>query len=162
MEENHQANCYHDAFYYRGKFIDHFNILERSIDEYIAEYIKADKERELDLYTIVINRLTFQSKLDCFIAITKKIAVESGFIKTEKAKWPQSDIYKLIQEAKDERNKFAHFYLHIPEEPVDYIIALMEFRDGGELHFYSKEKYDDLLVKIASADALVNELIKEL
>ena len=148
------------SYYYRGKLIDTFNLLEKSIEHLLMDYFTpTDIVKRIDFRFIILDRLTFQSKKDSLLALMNRYAESKGFVKTNSKPWPHSEVFKDIQFAQDERNKFAHYFLIIPETITDDFIILAEMRDGKGLIPYDSKKYFDTLTKIQAATIGVNGLI---
>lgn len=148
------------AYYYRGKLIDTFNLLEKSIEHLLMDYFTPDNDnKRVDFRFIILDRLTFQSKKDSLLALMNRYAESKGFVKTGSNSWPHSEVFKGIQFAQDERNRFAHFFLIIPEAITDDIIVLAEMRDGKGFVNYDVKKYYDTITRIQNAKIGVNSLI---
>ncbi len=85
-------------------------------------------------------------------------ALKKGFIKTNNNAYPHSQLFKDIQEAQDERNCFAHYYLVVPNEYNETIITLAEFRDSIKVHEYTMDEYMKLLNKMSHCIIEINKL----
>jgi hypothetical protein len=144
------------AFYYRGQFIDIFNQLEKTVEQYLILHFKAVNPDEFQ--SVILDRLTFQSKKEAFITVLNNISTGNGFVKTGKNSWPNSNLFKILGEAQDKRNHFAHHYLYVPERKIDAVICLAEFRDNLKVKIYTAKMYNDLLDRIKSATREINLL----
>lgn len=148
------------SYYYRGKLIDTFNLLEKSIEHLLMDYFTPNNnEKRIDFRFIILDRLTFQSKKDSLLALMNRYAESKGFVKTGSNSWPHSEVFKDIQFAQDERNKFAHYFLIVPETITDDYLILAEMRDGKGLINYDSKKYFDTVTRIQNAKIGVNSLI---
>lgn len=148
------------SYYYRGRLIDTFNLLEKSIEHLLMDYFTPhNDEIRIDFRFIILDRLSFQSKKDSLLALMNRYAESKGFIKTGSNSWPHSEVFKDIQFAQDERNRFAHYFLIIPEVATDDFIILAEMRDGKGLINYDSKTYFDSLTRIQNAKIGVNSFL---
>ncbi len=147
-----------DAYYYRGKLIDTFNSIEKNIEDYLVIHFEVVPHKRYDFQMIVLDRLNFQSKKECFATVVNNKALKNGFIKTNNNSYPHSNLFKDIQEAQDERNCFAHYYLVVPLEHNETIITLAEFRDSLKFHEYSMDEYQNLIYKMSDCIIAINKL----
>jgi hypothetical protein len=157
-----QKSYKENAFYYRGKLIDSFNTLEKTVENYLMGFFKLRQDIVNDFADIILDRLTFESKKGAFNAIMNRKAAEKGFVKTQNNSWPHSKLFKDLQECQDERNAFAHYYLLTPNSNDGTIITLTEFRDGAKNHGYTKDEYDDLIHKMNRLTSEIFDLFWEL
>lgn len=151
-----------NAHYFRGSLIDCFNKLEKTIENYIAKHFGLKDNVFYEFHHVVLDRLTFESKKDILNKIMNDKAIANGFIKTGNNKWPHSKLFKDIQEVKDERNAFAHYYLLIPNEPNENVIVLAEFRDNPEAHHYTLKEFNGIIQKINEATRQIYKLYRVL
>src|SRR6266481_2467816 len=87
-----------NSYYYRGKLIDTFNLLEKSIEHLLMDYFTPNNdEKRVNFRFIILDRLTFQSKKDSLLALMNRYAESKGFIKTGSNSWPHSEVFKDIQ-----------------------------------------------------------------
>jgi hypothetical protein len=147
-----------NAYYYRGKLIDTFNTLEKTIENYICGYFGISNSKVIEFCNVVLDRLTFESKKACFLSLMNAQSENKGFIKTKNNSWPNSKLFKQLNEAQDERNAFAHYYLSTPGKDNGTIISLIEYRDKGETHGYTQKEYDAILNRISKCTEEIFDL----
>jgi hypothetical protein len=157
-----QESYRENAYYYRGKFIEVFNTLEKTIENYLMGFFKLQGDLVHDFANIILDRLTFESKKGAFNTIMNRKAAENGFLKTQNNSWPHGKLFKDIQECQDERNAFAHYFVLTPNEDDGTIIALTEFRDGVKVHGYTKIEYEALIKKMEVATRDIFDLFFKL
>jgi len=150
------------AHYYRGSVIDHFNQIEKNIEAYISKYFKMQGGDKKDFHCLILDRFSFESKRDIFTILLNRKAKKSGFIKTNGNRHPNSTLFKRISDAKSERNKFAHYFLSIPDKENDTIINLAEFRDDFSIYSYTIENYNSIIKNTNLINSELIRLINEL
>lgn len=142
-----KMNDYIDStHYYRGLLINEFNALESAIGYHIFEHFK--NENKFDFYTMVLDRMSVDSKMQILRAIVNKKEIKRGFIKTTKNGYPNGRLFDLIRQCKDKRNHFAHFQIVIPPKNEKTVISLAEFRDGFSRHDYDLDILNEWISKI--------------
>ncbi len=134
---------------YRGTIIDECAALEKWIESYIAMYFTWNGERAFEMLELVLDRLTFDSKIGVFEAMLKK-----------KHKDQFKKLYdKLMSELriiKDERNKFAHYNQHL--ENSEQIVILSSYRNSHTLHKYTNDDFVRLINRIERCGLIIKEL----
>lgn len=120
----------------RGLVITQMAGLEKAVDTYISNYFTADTSKQVELFVLLLDRMTFDGKRTAFEAILKKNNTPTDYKKTYKGMI--EDLRKLIVK----RNQFAHFIFdeHTEiEEKQHHVIGLMEFRNTVNTIWYSEE-----------------------
>lgn len=135
----------------RGLVITQMAGLEKALDTYLSNYFTADTSKQLELFELLLDRMTFDGKRTAFEAILKKNHTPAEYKKNYKGMI--EDLRKLIVK----RNQFAHFIFdeHNEIKGNVYHIGLMEFRNAVNTIWYSEED----VAKIGNdSNALMNKI----
>ncbi len=162
MKKKIEAEYIEKAHYYRRKFINEFNFLEKLIENYLIRHFQIIGPNAEDFANIILDRLTFQSKKESFYALMNKKVTNQGFKKTNNNSYPHGKLFKDITEIQDERNAFAHYDLMIPIDYSKICIVLAEFRDSEKRHEYTFKEFEDLILKIKNTTTEVYKLFEAL
>lgn len=134
----------------RGRFIDYFSILEKTIEEFISEYFTNDYNRGIELSDIILDRLTFDAKRASMRSIVRVMMNEGKFQKLKGKPIPNDEYFSELKALSDHRNKFAHYPLAFPFKQGEFgnVIGLDEFRDYIKTEWYNQQRYDSIISKI--------------
>ena len=135
---------------YRGVFIGQFAELELAISSFLSLYFIPSGDNN-DLSSILIDRLTFESKRTAYKTVLDKIALKNGFIKAKNNKYPYSELLDEIRKLNEIRIQFAHYYLADADMDKGHVIKLIEFRNSGAIWVYSQEKFDSVFERLFQA-----------
>ncbi|MFC1222689.1 hypothetical protein ACFE6N_02705 [Pedobacter sp. BG31] len=147
------------AHLHRGQLISEFTVLEIAIEYYLAEHFVLDGAMQNSFRSIVLNRMTFESKRSSFKTILEQKEIASGFIKTKSNTYPHSKLIDEIRRLNDERNYFAHYTLvaNVGFDENHYVIGLAEFRDSTKYKWYTIDEFNTLMMRIRKA---TNDVLK--
>lgn len=135
-QEEYIINAYH----YRGMFIDKFCFLEVQIESYLAQSFIVDSKNMMYFKSIILDRLTFESKRTAFRALLLKHN-------------PDTNHKKLLDEIRklnEKRVQFAHYYLalHGNRRVSDIVIMLTEYRDSIDIISYTVTQFDAVISRM--------------
>lgn len=152
------------AIFYRGTILHECIILEKTIDDFIAKDISLDEEVGVRVFQILLERMTFDSKITAMSAIMDDAQRIAGFIKTKKGRYPHADLIKNIKTIKDERNYFAHQPAWIRPDVLDHYpsVAFVNFRDTAKIEFYDQTRVSKLIELIHGVVKEIEELIYQM
>jgi hypothetical protein len=153
------TDWYSKAIYYKGQALERFTFLELTLEERISEYFfnpmdvnKASLSS--DMKTIILNRLTFESKRTAFRYLCMQVDIKKGFIKSKNGKgYPHKEILAELRKLIDERNRFAHYSIIQPVDSEGIVIALAELRDRSILHKYTNSDIQKLFNRITKVQS---------
>lgn len=147
------------AHLHRGQLISEFTVLEIAIEYYLAEHFVFDSSMQNSFRSIILNRMTFESKRSSFKTILEQKAIDSGFTKTKSNTYPHGKFLDEIRRLNDERNYFAHYTLvgNSDFDKNQYVIGLAEFRDSTKYKWYTIEDFNALIRRIRKA---TNDVLK--
>ena len=139
---------------YRGVFIGQFAELELVMGSFLSLYFVPSGDGN-DIMSILIDRLTFESKRTAYKAVLDKIAVKNGFVKTKNNKYAYSELLDEIRKLNEIRIQFAHYYLADADMDKGHVIALVEFRNSPSVYEYSQEMFDIIFERLENATKAV-------
>jgi len=148
---------------YRGYFISKFTEVETAISAFLTLYFLKGSELSSDgLLTIVVDRLTFESKRAAYKAVLDDHSVNvDGFVKTKNNKWPYANLFDEIRQLNEVRIQYAHYLMDEDRFGEDNaVITLIEFRDSPKVHEYTQKEFDKLIEKIEKVENQINETYK--
>jgi hypothetical protein len=137
---------------YRGTVLDACVYLEKWIDTYIVYYFTWDGDIAMEMLELVLDRVSFDSKISIFEAILKK-KTKDLFKKTH------SKLFSELRFVKDERNKFAHYIQKINNETN---VVLICFRNSQTHYEYTGANYELLLSRIEKCAQVVKDMSSEM
>ena len=151
-----------NGYYYRGKLIESFNMIESTLTAYLISYFLGNPNtpQANDFRNIILDRLTFEAKRTALRAILDKKENDKGFIKTKNKSYPHGKLLDEIRLLNDQRNYFAHYQLIIPFHPNDTIVTLAEFRDSLKFVEYDIERYNSILLRMSRMTIKLNEMFR--
>lgn len=144
------------AFYLRGKIINHTIILERVIDEYLTNYFCGEDEekRKVLMYSLFgTNRITLDSKRQLFEDIIKKD--KPDFVK--KHPYLKKDLIYIAEQ----RNILAHYMLNSSDDGInnhDSHIEFVNFKGERKIIRFEEKTQIDLISKIEKSIISINSL----
>jgi hypothetical protein len=143
----------------RGLFLNAFASLEKTIEVFLVRYFALENKKG-EFINIILDRMTFYSKMQSLDIILQNKAVKGGFLKTNSNSYPDSRLLKSLRELNDKRNRFAHDLVAIPEEgDNENMFGLAQFRDKTQVHWYTKEDYNKLIESTNLLEKEVEELM---
>ena len=145
------------AFHRRGVIINQTIMLERIIDDIIANYFCGQTKKKMELLELIIstNRMIFENKMQILKFILKNN--NPTFLKeNEKA---VSDILNIII---PERNIFAHYWLETSKKLTDYLkdqkTVFIKFKDTTDYIEYDEAKFINIVKTISKNIHLFGKL----
>jgi hypothetical protein len=165
MENNTLETLVNKAVFYRGSIINEWIHLEKAIEGYICHYFTQDISKQEELFNVLVDRLTFDSKRLVLKTLLDRNSELNGFKKTKKNSYPYSDLMEELRKINLERNYFAHYLFDYSNHAIincDKQLTLLEFRDKTKRKTYKEEEYVQLRQRIFDAHNKVNELLGKL
>lgn len=132
------------AFHRRGVIINQTIMLERIIDDIIANYFCGQTKKKIELLELIIstNRMIFENKIQVLKFILKNNNI-AFLTENEKA---FSEILNLII---PERNIFAHYWLETSKKLSTYIkeqkTVFIKFKDTTDFVEYDEIKFINIV-----------------
>ncbi|HEX7414214.1 MAG TPA: hypothetical protein VF411_09230 [Bacteroidia bacterium] len=157
--ENQITNLIKEAgCIYRGKIIDDVIYLERHIDEYLSRYFCQEKEKQKDLFEMILgSRLSWLPKLQVFTLI----------LETHKKEFllKHSNFIKDLEKLSAERNIVAHSLLDTSEEgrkeyKENQSIGFVRFRDGTKPEWRTLSKLNEFGIIANNCVTAIHELLQ--
>jgi hypothetical protein len=146
---------------FRGSILNACIGLEKTIDDFIAKDISFDEKTQLRIFSILLDRMTFESKITAFTAILDEAQDLAGFKKTKTKGYPHKELVKNLRIIKDERNYFAHQSAWLQAEAIRYYpqVAFVNFRDKTKIELYNNERATKMIEFIYKITKEINNLI---
>lgn len=135
---------------YRGTVLSYSANLEKYIEGYIAMYFTFKTDIAYEMCELVLDRLTFDSKIATFEAMLKK-KYESDFKKR---------FGKLISEIRiiqSERNKFAHYHQSFDTGDIRNVV-LCNYRNSRNYITLTHESFELLIKRIEKCAEIVQDM----
>jgi len=150
------------AIMFRGTILGECINLEKMIDDFIVKDISFDEDTQMKIFTTLLDRMTFESKITAFTAILDEAQDLAGFVKTNTKGYPHKDLIKKLRIIKDERNYFAHQIAWISIDALIYYpdVAFANFRDKTKIELYNSERVLKMVELIHRAVDEIQDLIK--
>jgi hypothetical protein len=147
---------------FRGTILAECIDLEKTIDDFIAKDITFDEETQLRIFSVILDRLTFESKITAFSFILDEAQDLAGFVKTNTKGYPHKELIKKLRIVKDERNYFAHQTAWIQVEALRYYpqVAFVNFRDKTKVELYDNDRIDKMVDLIRATKKEIYEMIQ--
>ena len=131
----------------RGRILQHAIDMENIMGIYISEHFTKDKDKVEEFYSLILSRVSFESKYQAFIYLVRKYSPE--FVTNN------PDFHKEIIKLIEERNVFAHW-------PVDYSEqAISDYENEKSVTYVLIQKRDNKLIsrRLMTVEH-INDLIK--
>ena len=94
----------------RGRILQHAIDMENIMGIYISEHFTKDKDKVEEFYSLILSRVSFESKYQAFIYLVRKYSPE--FVTNN------PDFHKEIIKLIEERNVFAHWPVDFSEQAI--------------------------------------------
>jgi hypothetical protein len=150
-----------NAYEIRGYFIDRFTNLEQMMDMYLARYFfKGDNPKAIETRTILIDRLTFESKKNALKYLLD--AKSDRDFKAGKYGNHNKNYKKLVEDIVKLgkiRNYFAHYQAMLPSGQNDGILVrLVEGRDTFKVIKYTTSQFEGHINTIYKCFLAIKEI----
>jgi len=145
--EDYIANSHH----YRGWIINEFSKLEKEIELFIMDDLEILLICGFEFQTIILDRMTFESKRASLKKLLEEKSKKKGFKKTNKNSYPHKSLLDELVALNEIRNNFAHFPLKELFLNHDYLynaICLIKYRDDYQTINYKDNEIELIIERI--------------
>ena len=139
------------GYFYRGMVINTFTSLERTMEMILTDYFITNDKLKNDFITVVLDRMTFESKRTSLKSLNERFLTESGFIKTKNNSYTNSKLFDEIRLLQEIRNNFAHFTIALPNDEFKAVLGLTNQRDEIGVVWYTDADISSINRRILNA-----------
>lgn len=139
---------------YRGEILHSCTILEKDIEEVIGKYFTINEDRAIDFLLMVLDRLTFDSKISILDLILKKTFSETYNKKYEK-------LFTELRIVKENRNIMAHNIVLVSDDyikPIKQGIGFVNYRNSVNVEWYDKGVFELLMKRINKCVEVIRDI----
>jgi hypothetical protein len=128
---------------YRGTILAGCTALEKEIENILCEYFSSDSAKQIDLLLMVLDRMTFDSKIAVLDLILRKIFPETFDKKYKK-------LIAELRSIKDDRNVMAHHVVDIFDGhgTLKQGVGFINYRNSPTIETYNSGRYSLIMNRI--------------
>ncbi len=141
------------SYLIRGEILHLCTILEKDIEDFICQYFTSDLDKGAELFVIVLDRMTFDSKIATLETILKNIYSNDFDKKYHK-------LFIELRYVRGHRNAMAHHLVDIFEnhKPLKQGVGFINYRDTATVTHYDKGTLKQVIDRTSKCIEVVRAL----
>lgn len=141
------------SYQIRGEILNLCTILEKDIEDFICKYFIDDSDKQIELFIIVLDRMTFDTKISVFEVLMKKIY--DNFDKK------YAKLFVELRFVKEHRNIMAHHIVDIfkDHKALKQGVGFISYRNIANVTNYDKGKLKNVIDRTGKCIEVIRGLI---